>query len=64
MIRKWIDAEILPYIDLKIYEELKGIRLPLHVIGNAIFSNSAEIDTTEAVRKTTRPHAEKALAGR
>lgn len=61
LIKKWTDSAILPYLDLKIYEQLVGVGIPLHVIGNAIFSETVVIDTTEAVRKTTRQHAEKAL---
>lgn len=61
LIKKWIDAGILPFIDLKIYQEMEGIHLPLHVIGTAIFSDTVDIDTTEAVRKTTRELADKAL---
>lgn len=61
LINRWVDSAILPYLDLKIYAQLEGIDIPLHVLGNAIFSDAVEIDTTEAVRKTTRQHAEKAL---
>ena len=59
--RRWIAAEIIPFIDLHIYQELEGINLPLHKIGNAIFSKTVDFDTTEAVRKTTRELAFKAL---
>lgn len=60
-VEKWINSAILPYLDILIYQKIERIELPLHVIGNAIFDDSASFDTTEAVRKTTRPNAKKAL---
>ncbi len=59
--KKWVNAEIPPFIDLEIYQQLEDIRLPLHLIGNAIFSDKVDFDTTEAVRKTTRKLARLAL---
>ena len=61
LIDRWDSSAILPYLDLLIYQRLEGVTLPAHVIGNAIFPVTADFDTTEAVRKTTRPNAEKAL---
>lgn len=61
MINRWRRNAILPYLDLQLHQLESGIELPLHMIGNAIFSTTAEIDTTEAVRKTTRPSADRAL---
>lgn len=60
-IARWQKASILPYLDLKIFEQISGVKIPLHVVGNAIFPNTAEFDTTESVRKTTKPLAEAAL---
>ncbi len=59
--KRWISAEILPYIDLEIYQKLEGVKFPLHLIGGAIFSDDVDFDTTEAVRKTTRTLAYNAL---
>lgn len=61
LIQKWVDSAVLPYLDLQIYEHLEGVDLPLHVIGDAIFPSWVEVDTAEAVRKTTRQHAKWAL---
>lgn len=61
LIAKWHNASILPYLDLKIHEQLSGKKIPLHVIANAIFPNTLDIDTTESVRKTTKPLAYTAL---
>lgn len=61
LVDRWKNAAILPYLDLLSYQRLEGVTLPAHVIGNAIFPVTAVFDTTEAVRKTTRPNAEKAL---
>ena len=58
---RWVSSAILPYLDLMIYQQVEGIALPAHVVGNAIFPVTVDFDTTEAVRKTTRPNAEKAL---
>jgi hypothetical protein len=59
--QKWSDSAILPYIDLRIHEILEQVDIPLHVIGNGIFPATLDIDTTDAVRKTTRKQAIKAL---
>jgi hypothetical protein len=59
---RWVSSAILPYLDLIIYQQVEGITLPTHIVGNAIFPVTMDIDTTEAVRKTTRPNAEKALS--
>lgn len=60
-IRRWKNAAILPYLDLTIYGQMCGQRLPLHVMGNAIFPTQKDIDTTEAVRKTTKLLAKAAM---
>lgn len=60
-VSKWIKNSVLPYIDLVIYQAESEIKLPFHVIGQAIFPDSIDIDTTEAVRKTTHPMAMRAL---
>lgn len=60
-IARWHKASILPYLDLKIYEQISGKKIPLHVVGNAIFPSTDDIDTTESVRKTTKPLADIAL---
>ncbi|MDP3496714.1 MAG: DUF6387 family protein [Candidatus Nitrotoga sp.] len=61
LISKWISSSILPYLDLKIYQQIEGVNLRTHEIGNAIFPSSVTFDTTEAVRKTTRINADKVL---
>lgn len=61
LIQRWESQAILPYLDLLIYQRVEGGTLPAHVIGDAIFPATADFDTTEAVRKTTRPNANRAL---
>lgn len=59
---KWCEYSVLPYLDLQIYQLESKKTIPVNVIGNAIFSLNVEFDTTEAVRKTTRPYVEAALS--
>ena len=58
---KWCEYSVLPYLDLQIYQKKTMKTLPVNVIGNAIFSLDVDFDTTEAVRKTTRPYVDAAL---
>lgn len=59
--RRWIKAAVLPFIDLRMHEKLEGVRFPIHKMGDAIFPSESDIDTTEAVRKTSRRQANLAL---
>lgn len=61
LIDRWKRNAVLPYLDLEIHQLETGIELPMHFIGDSIFPASAEFDTTEAVRKTTKPTAVRAL---
>lgn len=61
LIARWQRNAVLPYLDLELHQLEMRIELPMHVIGDSIFPASVEVDTTEAVRKTTRPSAGRAL---
>lgn len=60
--QKWCQYGVLPYLDLKIHEAETGKKLRNYVVGDAIFPADADIDTTEAARKTTSLYAKEALA--
>lgn len=57
-----IRASVIPYLDLKIHSKIEDAKITYNLIGRAIFSNSIDIDTTEAVRKTTRPLAKQVIS--
>lgn len=61
LIARWQRNAVLPYLDLELHQLEMGIELPMHVIGDSIFSASVDVDTTEAVRKTTKRSAGQAL---
>jgi hypothetical protein len=61
LIARWQRNAILPYLDLELHQLDMGIELPMHVVGDSIFPATVEVDTTEAVRKTTKPSAGRAL---
>ena len=56
--KDWCEYKIIPYLDLKIWSEFSGKKLTNAVIGNAIFPDDFDIDTTERVRRTTKPKAD------
>ncbi|TPQ24336.1 hypothetical protein C2U68_20270 [Methylomonas koyamae] len=59
--KEWTEYKILPFIDLKIWGEISGHRLTNSVVGNLLFPEEPEIDTTERIRRTTKPKAERLL---
>lgn len=60
--KKWSDYQILPYLDLSIWALLEGITITHRLMGEAIFPSEDEVDTTEKVRQTVAPLAEKLVS--
>jgi len=60
---KWHKAGILPFLDLKIWSEQNSIDITDAVMCDAIFPTDREIVTTETIKKTTLPLAERIWSG-
>ena len=58
-LQKWYNYGVLPYMDLMYWSRLTNTKIPWHVIGEAVISDeiSANIDTTNTVRTTTKKYA-------
>lgn len=59
--RIWIEARVLPYIDLTLWSLAHRRQVTQNVMGQALFPDEYEADTTERIRRTTRPKAERML---
>lgn len=59
--RVWIEARVLPYIDLTLWSSIHRRQITQNVMGQALFPDEYEADTTERIRRTTRPKAERML---
>ncbi|MGY1408358.1 DUF6387 family protein [Luteimonas sp. A611] len=59
-LRKWAQHRVLPYIDLRLLTQLAGdADIATNAwMGNRLFSDLADVDVAEKVRKTTAPIAE------
>lgn len=55
---EWTDYKILPYLDLKIWSIFTDCHITQVIIGNAIFPDELNVDTTERIRRTTKKKAE------
>jgi hypothetical protein len=55
---EWAEYQILPYLDLKIWSLFSGCHLTQVMIGNALFPDELDIDTTERIRRTTKKKAD------
>jgi len=56
----WHKFGVLPYLDIEIWRIETGInKIPDHILGDAILANEVDIDTTEAIRKSTRKHIDR-----
>ncbi len=60
--KKWSDYQILPYLDLNIWSNQEGVTITNNLMGEAIFPHEDEVDTTEKVRQTIAPLAEKLVS--
>jgi hypothetical protein len=47
----WHKSRLLAYWDLKVISRNEGFSIPQHILGEALFPNELDIDTTERVRK-------------
>jgi hypothetical protein len=55
---EWTDYKILPYLDLKIWSIFTNCHITQVILGNAIFPDELDVDTTERIRRTTKKKAE------
>ena len=55
---EWAEYQILPYLDLKIWSIFMDCHITQVTIGNAIFPDELNVDTTERIRRTTKKKAE------
>lgn len=60
-LRKWAKHKVLPYLDLTLIAEAEKKRLTQNKLGNLLFPEEVEVDTTERIRATVAPLAEKLL---
>lgn len=54
----WIAAGAIPYIDLHLWACWQGRSITQNALGEALFPAERAADTTERIRRTTRPKAE------
>ena len=50
----WYNAGVLPYIDLTRWARNNNVKIPLHVMGEAIFPSANAGNKAERIRKTTK----------
>lgn len=60
--KKWHEQKVLPYLDLTLWCEYKGMRITQQRIGSLLFPDEIEISLDERVRKTVRPLAEQLIS--
>jgi hypothetical protein len=63
-LKRWCEHKLLAYIDLTLWSDLEKCKIPQHVYGEALFGTGATFDTTEKIRKTLQPLAQKLLSRR
>jgi len=54
-IKKWHSMRVIPFLDLKILTCYEKVQLTMKQIGDIIYPDEFDIDTTEKVRKTLSP---------
>lgn len=54
----WIAVGAIPYIDLNLWARWQGCTITQNALGEALFPAERAADTTERIRRTTRPKAE------
>lgn len=60
--RAWFDSGVLQFLDLSHWAKTQRVRIPDWLMGEVIFPSNRTINVSEAVRKTTRPLAERILS--
>ncbi len=58
---RWKSLRILPYLDLTLISGFDGKDLPYYSIGDLLFPDDIDVDTTERVRKVVKPLADSLL---
>ena len=61
--RQWTNSRVLPYIDLSLWSRAENVWIKDKLYGDILFPEEIDIDTTERIRKTTRPLARRLLTG-
>ena len=54
----WSRWQVLPYIDLTLWSKFCRTRIGLAAMGETLFPNETEVDTTDRVRRTTKRRAD------
>jgi hypothetical protein len=57
----WVSSGLLPYIDLTLWARSQNASINQHVMGEAIFPDEDSVETTDRIRRTTRPKAQALL---
>lgn len=57
----WCENGVIPYMDLTLWARAEGYSITQNALGEAIFPMEDRADTTERIRRTTKPKAERLL---
>jgi len=57
-LKKWVNYQILPYLDLTLIADAEEIILTQNMLGRMLFPNEYNVDLTERIRKIVKPLAE------
>lgn len=57
-INEWISLNLLPYLDLTLITKAEGYSITQSKLGNVLFPDEIDIDSTERIRRTVKPKAE------
>jgi len=63
-INKWCDYKILPYIDLILWGYFNEIAINQNILGEVLFCDERDVDSTERIRQTTIPLAKKVFSNK
>ena len=61
-INSWVKYGVLQYIDLKLVERIEKKIITAKRLGDLIFPDEPDVDTTKRIPETTKVHAEKVLS--
>ncbi|MBF0371031.1 MAG: hypothetical protein HQL52_16400 [Magnetococcales bacterium] len=60
---RWVDAQTLPYLDLRQWANMNNVKIPNRLMGDAILGSGNVGDTAERIRKTTKKIAHEMISG-
>jgi hypothetical protein len=60
--KKWSDHQVLPYLDLRLWALVQGVTITNKLMGEAIFPDEFDLDTTEKIRQTIAPLAKRLIS--